>query len=64
MNIKINCVQEPTGGKKFQFLIPSFGPREHCHGYKQSFGTTGFQADEASPWTSSCRIYQKSHLRL
>ena len=20
---------------KFQFLIPSFGPSEHCHGYKE-----------------------------
>ena len=32
---KSNCVQEPTDGKKCQFLIPSFGPREHCHGYDQ-----------------------------
>ncbi len=33
LNVKSNCVQEPTDGKKFQFLIPSFGLREHCHGY-------------------------------
>ncbi len=54
--LKSNCVQEPTDGKNVQFLIPSLGPREHCQGYKH--------ADEASPWTASCRIYQKSHLRL
>ena len=32
--LKRNCVQEPTDGKNCQFLIPSFGPMEHCHGYK------------------------------
>ena len=31
--IKSNCVQEGTDGKNFEFLIPSFGLREHCHGY-------------------------------
>ncbi len=31
---KSNCLQEPTDGKNFQFLIPSFGLRKHCHGYK------------------------------
>ena len=35
----------------FSIFDPIF---QHCDGY----------ADEASPWTSSCRIYQRSHLRL
>ncbi len=42
-SFKSNCIQGATEGKNFQFLIPSFGLREHCLGYKQSFGTTGFQ---------------------
>ena len=31
---KKQLLQETTHGKNFQFLIPSFGPREYCHGYK------------------------------
>ena len=42
-HFKSNCIQGTTEGKTFQVLIPSFGLKEHCHGYKQSFGTTGFR---------------------
>ncbi len=36
--VKSNCGQEPTDGKNFEFFIPSFGLKEHCHRYKLSYG--------------------------
>ena len=46
-------------GKKFEFLIPSFGLRERCHGCKQSFGTTGYPSIFYEYFTSPGHCKQK-----
>ncbi len=66
IELKSNCVQEPTDGKHFQFLIPCFGHRKHCHRYKLAHGLlcAGYTKSHIWDWVKACWVLETLVLKF